>query len=93
MKKTERQNAESARDRLRKAEALIAQALADVSGVMTINAEAGDAVKANAAFAARGKLRAALAGLELAHAGATDLLLEHWPGFGSDVTTFGPGGR
>ena len=92
-KKTEREYAESARDKLRRAEALIAQSLNDISGIMAINAEAGNAANANAAFMARGKIRAALAGLEIAHADGTEILLANWPAFGSDVVAFGPGGR
>ena len=89
--KTERQLAESARDRLRRAEALIALAIKDVNGIVAINAEAGRADLSNAAFTAQARLTQALGGLQLAHAEGTDLLLANWPGFASEVTTFGPG--
>ena len=89
--KTERELAESARDRLRRAEALIALAIKDVNGMVAINAEGGRADLSNAAFTAQAKLTQALGGLQLAHAEATALLLANWPDFAAEVTTFGPG--
>jgi hypothetical protein len=89
--KTERELIESARDRLRRAETLIALAVKDVNGVVGINAEAGNAVLSNAAFTAQAKLTKALGGLQLAHADGTDILLANWPDFAAEVTTRGPG--
>ena len=89
--KTERELIESARDRLRRAESLIALAVKDVNGVVGINSEAGKAVLANAAFTAQAKLTLALGGLQLAHAEGTDILLANWIDFAAEVTTRGPG--
>ena len=89
--KSERELVESARDRLRRAESLIAPAIKDVNGVLGINAEAGNAVLANAAFMAQAKLTQALGGLQLAHAEGTSILLANWPDFAAEVTTRGPG--
>ena len=89
--KSEREFVESARDRLRRAEALIAMAIKDVNGVVSINADAGKADLANAAFTAQAKLTQALGGLQLAHAEGTSILLDNWPGFGAEVVILGPG--
>jgi hypothetical protein len=91
--KTEQGLTESARDRLRRGEALIALAVRDINGVVTANTEAGEAGKANAAFLAQAKIEAALAGLKIAHAEATEILLANWPGFGGPVVLGGGGGR
>jgi hypothetical protein len=89
--KTEREYAESARDRLRRAESLIDLALRDVAAMGKINADAGRAREANAAFKARGMIGGARASLQVAHADSTTLLLDNWPDFGAEVTTRGPG--
>jgi hypothetical protein len=89
--KTEREYIESARDRLRRAESLIALAIKDVNGVVTINAEGGKADLSNAAFTAQAKLTGALGGLQLAHAEGTTILLASWPDFAAEVVTRGPG--
>ena len=85
--KTEREYIESARDKLRKAEALWRGAIADVMGVVNVNE---DAKLANAAFGAAADLTDELAGMMRAHKRVTDTLLENWPGY-SDVVTRGPG--
>lgn len=91
--KTERQLIESARDRLCKAESLIALAVKDINGLVTHNAKAGNAARSNAAFIAQAKIEAAGAGLKLAHGESTELLLSNWPDFGADVVVRGGGGR
>lgn len=91
MPKTERELVESARDRLRRAEAMIALAIKDVNGVVGINAEGGKADLANAAFTAQAKLTQALGGLQLAHAEGTSILLANWPDFAAEVVVLGPG--
>ena len=89
--KTERELIESARNRLRRAESLIALAARDLNGVVETNAQAGRAVQSNAAFKAQAKIEGALAGLKLAHAEGTEALLENWPDWAAEVTVRGPG--
>ena len=89
--KAEREYIESARDRLRRAESLIAMAIKDVNSVVAINADAGKADLSNAAFTAQAKLTQALGGLQLAHAEGTSLLLANWPDLAAEVVAFGPG--
>lgn len=86
----ERELIESARNRLRKAETLIALAIKDVSGVVKINSEAGRGDLANAAFTAQAKLEIAGGGLKLAHAEGTAILLANWPDWSAEVVTRGP---
>lgn len=88
-KKTERELIEAMRDDLRRAEVLLGRVVANGKLVVAANAE--DAVRMNAASKATGILRGAYAGLEIAHAEATDILLANWPGFGSEIVAFGPG--
>jgi hypothetical protein len=87
--KTERELIEAMRDDLRRAEALMERVVRN--GKLVVAANASDAGKMNAASKAVGLLRGAHAGLECAHADATDLLLENWPDFAADVVTRGPG--
>ena len=89
--KTEREMIESARDRLRRAESLIALAIKDVNGVVRFNANNGKADLANAAFWAQAKLSVALGELQLAHADGTKALLDNWPDYASEVVVRGPG--
>lgn len=89
--KSEKDLIESARDRLRRAESLIAMAIKDVNGVVAINADASRPDLSNAAFTAQAKLTQALGGLQLAHAEGTALLLANWPDWASEVVTRGPG--
>lgn len=87
----EREHIEAARDSLRTAEKLIGDAIREIGGVVKINADAGQAEKMNAACLARGKLRAALGALEIAHAEGTQILFDNWPGFGAEIVAMGPG--
>jgi hypothetical protein len=57
-----------------------------VAAIRKINADAGRAVPAAAAFRA-------LCGLNNWHADVTDALLANWPEWAAEVTTQGPGGR
>lgn len=91
MPKSERELIETARDRLRRAESLIALAIKDVNSVVRINANAGKADLANAAFWSQAKLALALGELQLAHADGTKILLDHWPDYASEVVVRGPG--
>jgi hypothetical protein len=91
MMKTERELIESARDKFRRAEVLIASGIKDVGNVVAINQVAGNAVLMNAASMAEAKMIVAFGGLKLAHAEGTDILLANWPDFGAEVTTRGPG--
>ncbi len=91
MSKSEREMIESARDRLRRGESLIALAIKDVNDVVRLNANAHKADLANAAFTAQAKLAQALGGLQLAHAEGTAILLANWPDFAAEVTVRGPG--
>jgi len=87
MAKTEREYIESARDKLRKAEALWRDACADVMGVVNVN---DDARLANAAFGVAADMTDELSSMMRSHKRATDTLLEYWPEY-SDVVTRGPG--
>jgi hypothetical protein len=89
--KSERELIESARDRLRRAESLLALAVKDINGVVGINAENGRADLSNAAFTAQAKLTQALGNLQLAHAEGTAILLANWPGYGAEIVVMGPG--
>jgi len=60
--------------------------------VVQINTDQGEARLSNAAFLAQAKIEAALAGLKIAHAEATEILLDSWPGMGGPVV-LGGGGR
>ena len=90
---TEKQLAEAVRDKLLKAEALIASAIDDVGAMVKINMDAGRAVEGNAASMAKGMFTRSLGALQIDHAKATVLLLQHWPDFAAEVTVKGPGGR
>lgn len=89
MAKSEIQYLESARDRLRRAEALINLALGDIGEIIKINKD--NPRRMNAAFIARGRLRAKLGEFEAAHGEATELLFEHWPEQAGEVVVMGPG--
>jgi hypothetical protein len=91
MAKTERELVEAARDALRKSEAEWQKAIAAVRGVVTINADAGRADQANAAFGVTGHLHHAMSEMILAHKMSTDTLLALWPDWATEVTIKGPG--
>lgn len=87
MSKTETEYLESARDRLRRGEALIALALGDIGEIVKLNKD--NPRRMNAAFIARGRIRAKLGELETAHGEATDLLFEHWPEQAGGIVALG----
>jgi hypothetical protein len=87
----ERKLIESARDKFREGERLIASGLDDVVSVMRLNEKGGEAIRANAAGLARGLIMRPLADMYIAHAKSTDLLFEHWPEYGAEVMLKGPG--
>ena len=64
--KTEREWVEAARDKFRRAEALIASGIKDVGNVVAINQAGGNAVLMNAASKAEAKMIVAFGGLKLA---------------------------
>lgn len=87
MSKTETEYLESARDRLRRGEALIALALGDIGEIVKLNKD--NPRRMNAAFIARGQIRAKLGELETAHGEATNLLFENWPEQAGDIVALG----
>ena len=86
----ERELLESARNKLRKAEALTASAIKDVNAVVKINSDDGRADLANAAFMAQAEIEIAAGTSKLAHAKGTAILLDKWPGWASEVVVMGP---
>lgn len=88
---TEQEHIEAARDNLRKAESAWAKAITHVKGAMQVNADAGRAVEANAAFGAATDLTDELANMMRSHWRVTGILLENWPDWAAEVITRGPG--
>lgn len=87
---TEAEHIEAARDKFRKAEALWKDAIADVMAVVKINADAGRAEMANAAFGVAADFTEGLGDMMRRHFRGTSVLLEKWPNWAADLVTRGP---